>query len=259
MGCDIHTTWEIRRNGKWKNLDTWEAEEHDGEAVYWNQNGPEIIEGRNYSLFGMLANVRNGYGFAGVDTGDSLVPIAMPKGSPSDAAPETARFMDSYESDGHSHSYLTLQELLAYDFTRTVKCRGCVSAAEFFRWDGYWRNRGESPGSYCGAVGGGNIKMLTEDEMRGAIETKRQRIGIDNPALDRFKIEHELRKALGSGGLNRDGDEDMSGLYCDAEWQQLYYQLAGELTQSVIPRMLAEAHKNGVSYDDVRIVFFFDN
>ena len=41
-------------------------------------------------LFAILAGVRNGYGFAGCDTGDGFRPIAPPRGLPGDVSPEVA-------------------------------------------------------------------------------------------------------------------------------------------------------------------------
>ena len=41
---------------------------------------------RNYNLFAILANVRNGTAFAGCKTGEGFNPISNPKGVPSDAS-----------------------------------------------------------------------------------------------------------------------------------------------------------------------------
>src|SRR3990167_5661087 len=43
---------------------------------------------RNYSLFAILANVRNGYGFGGCDTGNGFEVIAKQRGIPNDLSPE---------------------------------------------------------------------------------------------------------------------------------------------------------------------------
>ena len=43
---------------------------------------------RNYDLFAMLANLRNGVGFAGRRRGEVLDPIDEPRGIPEDASPE---------------------------------------------------------------------------------------------------------------------------------------------------------------------------
>jgi len=46
---------------------------------------------RNYNAFAILADVRNGYGFAGCDTGDGFVPISTPKGFPDDMCEEVRK------------------------------------------------------------------------------------------------------------------------------------------------------------------------
>ena len=67
MGCDIHSLAQVRKNGKWVTVLQTVAGDH-----------------RNYDTFAVLADVRNGYGFAGCDTGDGFEPISEPKGFPSD-------------------------------------------------------------------------------------------------------------------------------------------------------------------------------
>ncbi len=73
----------------------------------------EWYPGRNYNEFAILANVRNGRGFAGIKTGEGFNPIADPKGLPKDVSDDVASDSRAYGSDGHSHSWLTLKELIA--------------------------------------------------------------------------------------------------------------------------------------------------
>lgn len=51
------------------------------------------FDNRNYDLFAALADVRNGVGFAGVKTGKAIEPIAMPRGIPDDADPDTVSML----------------------------------------------------------------------------------------------------------------------------------------------------------------------
>ena len=95
MGCDIHMMAEIRRRDKeqdkyeevWEKLDEPVFKnpyyKKDGEYE-WEQHEftSEPYGNRNYKLFSFLADVRNGYGFAGVDTGNRIEPIADPRGNP---------------------------------------------------------------------------------------------------------------------------------------------------------------------------------
>lgn len=78
-------------------------------------------DGRNYNLFAILADVRNGRGFAGSYTGEGFNPIAEPKGIPNDLSPEVTESFHYWEGDGHSHSWFTLQDLLDYDWDQNTK------------------------------------------------------------------------------------------------------------------------------------------
>jgi hypothetical protein len=105
MGCDIHFAVEGRQAG-----DTWARIERIVPSR-WRESGTEReewFEDRNYSVFAMLAGVRNSHGHE---------PLAEGRGLPGDASPETVEFLD----DCHSTTHFTVRELLAYDLMRTVK------------------------------------------------------------------------------------------------------------------------------------------
>lgn len=78
MGCDIHFYVEKRINGIWQTADKWSAD-LDDDRPYVDYDD-RFYRDRNYDLFGILADVRNGRGFAGVTTGEGFVPIAAPQG-----------------------------------------------------------------------------------------------------------------------------------------------------------------------------------
>jgi hypothetical protein len=61
--------------------------------------------GRDYSLFFSLAGVRGGWG----SNGD---PIDYPRGLPSNCSEECQHESDRMDSDGHSHSYMTADEII---------------------------------------------------------------------------------------------------------------------------------------------------
>lgn len=95
MGCDIHSFAEVKENGSWKVVEDYRP-----------------FQDRNYQLFALLADVRNGSGFAGCDTGNHIEPISIPKGLPKDCSAKVQLNSDDWDIDGHSHSWLTLKELL---------------------------------------------------------------------------------------------------------------------------------------------------
>lgn len=109
MGCDIHAWIEV------KNEDgTWSGVEQ-----------PYIS--RSYGLFGLLANVRN----------YSHVPsIAESKGVPVDASEEYRNSVEYWDGDGHSHSYLTLEELLNYNYNQVFWNRRVTKQIAPNYWNG---------------------------------------------------------------------------------------------------------------------------
>lgn len=108
----------------------------DKESTY-KYESPEVLgwlyDNRNYDVFAILADVRNGRGFAGVKTGEGFVPISEPKGLPSNVSEEVKKESDYWEGDGHSHSYLTLQDLLTYDWHgQKTKKAGMVTKISYY-------------------------------------------------------------------------------------------------------------------------------
>jgi hypothetical protein len=101
MGCDIHIHMETREspNHPW--------EDSAGDFPCW---GDEISEApfdwRSYCMFSFLAGVRSNGGPC----------ISKPRGIPTDASPEVQAEKERWDGDGHSHSWLTLEELLAFDY-----------------------------------------------------------------------------------------------------------------------------------------------
>ena len=104
MGTDIHMVVQARRNNRWETVATG-------------------YDDRNYRLFAALANVRNGRGFAGVDTGDEIPYISDSRGFPSDF-----QVKDEMDMGYHDFSHCTLQELLDYDWNQPTVIRGVVSS-----------------------------------------------------------------------------------------------------------------------------------
>ena len=87
MGCDIHMYIEKKDKEKGQ----WEAVDYSD----------DIDVGRDYDLFCFLAGVRCGEEPQHFER----------KGLPDDLSPEVREECEGWGSDGHSHSWLTLEEL----------------------------------------------------------------------------------------------------------------------------------------------------
>lgn len=238
MGCDIHFYVEQKINGKWVSADTFEKTGDGDDDVYFRQKD-EYYGDRNYNLFAILADVRNGRGFAGVKTGDGFNPISAPRGLPEDVSMETRRQSDGMGCDGHSHSWFTLRELLDYDWTQTTKLSGWVDLSAWAQWSRWDREHGKGPESWCGDVWGSQVLKLSVAEMDKLTETYNTFL----QAGDREGAEAFLKS---------------NNAYGMAEWETPYYRAGGSFLDETIPRLLKLAGgTKGI--DDVRIVFFFDN
>lgn len=259
MGCDIHLFSEVKRNGKWEPAvpfvlsDWWydtiideEDCEYDtveyriqekefenisqeeflekygnDERVQWEYPLDRSLGQRNYCFFAILADVRNGRGFAGVDTGDGFNPISEPRGLPEDVSIEVKRQFDNYGVDGHSHSYITLKELLEYDWDQKTIHRGIVDEKEYARMI---KTNSNGPMYWSGMTYGPTIEQISLANMKDLIDGKLQR----DPNLN---------------------------YVTEFEWDETYRESVGE---DYLEELCTELSHCG-DPEDVRIVFFFDN
>lgn len=102
----------------------------------------EIENDRNYCVFSMLADVRNGLGFAGAKTYEPLIPISKPRGFPGDfnivgdcvIIESWERKNFAYWMGDHSFSWLTVDEILAWDgWSKDLQMEGFISPDEWER------------------------------------------------------------------------------------------------------------------------------
>lgn len=221
MGCDIHFYVEKRVRG-----DVWRF-------VGGTEYEDRLYTCRNYDLFAILANVRNGRGFAGINTGDGFVPIDMPRGVPSDASTGYICEVNSWDGDGHSHSYFTVAELIAYDWTQETTHRGCVSAREFAHF-----HLSGKPNSWSGSVSGVGVEHVSNNEMLAFIQAGK----------DKFTW-HDYH-AMSKSGLI----ESSARKFTSIKWTEPYYESCSLFLSNTMPRLWSFGKP-----DDVRIVFFFDN
>ena len=126
MGTDIHLYVERKTATGWERVrpvprpcPECEGSGRFGRGACYECGGEgkttKEYRDRNYSLFAILADVRNDYG---------LIPIAKPRGLPDDTSIHDTD--DGHSAPGHvwlgehSFSHATLAELLAYDYREVV-------------------------------------------------------------------------------------------------------------------------------------------
>ncbi len=98
MGCDIHVYVERQDEaGEWQRLDV-----------------PEPLGDRNYSAFGFLADVRNYC---------AVTPIVEARGLPDDVSAAVSAEFSEWGADAHTPSWLTVDELRAFDYDQTMNAR----------------------------------------------------------------------------------------------------------------------------------------
>ena len=141
MGCDIDLYVEMREaDGSWRVVPS--HTDKDGRVVLWWDIG------RCYYCFALLAGVRNSW---------DLEPIVPPRGLPDDASPEVKEKARLYEEDAHNHSWLTLPEMLTFDFDKLLTFDGTVTLAEFKEYLEFGKPE------YCT---GWNGREISNDEMK---------------------------------------------------------------------------------------------
>ena len=180
-----------------------------------------IYDGRNYDLFAILADVRNGRGFAGVVTGEGFIPIFKPRGVPENASEEYRKWSDDWDGDGHSHSYHTVRQLINFQhWKEDIIHYGIVTEEEYK----IFKEKG-MPESYCGGMSGPDI----------------------------VEISNESLEAIISGEAAREADKHY---ITRVQWKEGYWLAVGGFYTESIPKLRELARDD---LDSVRIVFFFDN
>ncbi|MCI0665666.1 MAG: hypothetical protein L0220_31805 [Acidobacteria bacterium] len=248
MGCDIHIFVEKKVDGKWVSADKWTpypyADEEGETRKEWVDSDDLIYSDRNYDLFGILANVRNGWGAAGSDTGDGFKPIAMPKGLPSDVSTKVKAESDAWGDDSHSHSWITLEELKAYDWEgQKTKHRGWVDLVNFALFD-----KGDKPVLISGGVGGQGVRPVSHEDMRKLVEKHRDALAplfegpIDVAAV--FAISRSF------------WEKEEYSYHTQIEWEETYAECVRPFFDETIPKLEALSYGRP---ENIRIVFWFDN
>ncbi len=235
MGCDIHAAIEVfdAVSGKWTAL--LHPNEDFGKYDDEPELTPRLEIGRDYDIFAVLGNVRNGAGFAGCTLGTGFDFISDNRGVPDDISPEGRSVL----SNEHSPTWVALPEILAFDWTRETLKTGIVNEKEFEEWD---RLKEWEPGprSYSGGVFGQNFRHISPDEMRARIARKRPSRAISG-SLDLTATEND--------GLT---------YYTRLEWKEGYATACRKMWTQILPKMLRAAVLCGHP-EYVRLVMDFDS
>ena len=139
MGTDIHFHFEKNIDGEWEKI-----------PIPRELNPDD----RSYVLFGLLANVRNGKGFAGCEIYEPLVPLFADRGIPDESSLE-CRYGEA--SHYHSHTYFSLKEILAIDWNISVINSGVIDRenCEHFIKNG-------KPKNWCGGISGKEVLIAPD-------------------------------------------------------------------------------------------------
>lgn len=239
MGCDIHVWMEVRDrpDQDWRKIPeifkTWNDQPTD-----------EPFGDRNYRFFSVLADVRNGRGFAGVETGSYIEPLPdAPRGLPEDVTPEGKKLSDEYGVDGHSQSWCTLRELIDYNWSAPYSFTGVVTAEQYEALQG-----GEEPTSWSGGTSGPGIVTISEAQYADF-----KRIGVLPKIVEISAFpRHFPDRVEFEGGVP--GPD--TRIYVQARWPS-----KGGVEHAVGEELVAKIRKWGECWDpdNTRFVFFFDN
>lgn len=146
MGCDIHLYTE-RKYNRDNQKPIWICCDHfklNPSYILYPEEGyeheweiAEIYNGRNYSLFAALADVRN-Y--------DNVTPLDKPRGLPKDVSRKVYEESEKWGVDGHSHSWFTAKELFEYQKTHpTTRHEGMLEPDILKAFD----EEGKIPTEWC--------------------------------------------------------------------------------------------------------------
>ncbi|MEF2280092.1 hypothetical protein V3W47_17505 [Deinococcus sp. YIM 134068] len=240
MGTDIHESYEVREGGRWvervfqppADFHRMTARER---AAYFDH--PARLT-RNYALFAILADVRNGV--ADVPGSTFFPTIAPPRGLPADVSPKirrASRDLGDGEEDeewGYSHSWFTLRELLEYDWERRVVRLGVVNAAEYARF----RREGR-PGGWAEAIAGPNVVPVSHAEMDALLERE----------------PHLVLLSWKEPGMGHPAARDGRTYITSVRWEETCSEAVGPFVTRTLPFLRAQVDDP----DDLRLVFWFSS
>lgn len=261
MGCDIHGFCEVKENGVWKlntkkvfknpyYLSTEEVKEIQAkdpgyEILEWqrDQFREHPSDTRSYDWFAILANVRNGWGFAGITTGEGFSIIDEPRGVPDDCTPEWKEQVDQWRGDMHSHSYLSVEDFDNFNWNQLTNKQGVIPLDEYKKLAG----TNQCPGSWSGGISGPNIITVDEDAAEKIL--REQSVVVDEYVIPDRRLTRDKSK----GHLvSLESGHNIWVLY---KWTILYSDWFEYKIESIVKPMRTLRKE----YEEVRYVFGFDN
>jgi len=191
MGTDIHLIVEVKENGNWirnpksifpnpfhtqyKELLKEAILENDQEDIDRYTKGlnketefntyPD--DGRNYDWFAVIANVRNGFGFAGVKTSDGFSYMTDCRGIPKDST-ITSEELDDYCLGDHSRTWISLEDFEKFDWNQVVLKTGVIPLEKYEKL----RVSRETPEMWSGIINSSDIVTLYESEADAILDGK---------------------------------------------------------------------------------------
>ncbi len=230
MGTDIHMLVQTsRRQAGWRTRADCEG-----------------YSDRCYTVFAALADVRNGYGSAGSDRCDPIMPIHPQRGLPDDGS------LDGGEDLGdHSYTYLGLDEILAYDWDHEIEFRGLVS-------EGDWAKHLSDPRFLsCTGADGWSVVLVGREEME-----RRQRNQDWIPTQAQAARMAGASRAIVVNGFLKSEAECLDvrpSYYVKHAYRESLRSAAGNGWWSFVSTLIRLAEFDGLRRDQLRIVFGFDN
>jgi hypothetical protein len=256
MGCDIHNFVEVEKDGQWTLLgdvfrDPWYQE--DKPISEYNQPYTnEPYKGRNYRLFGVLANVR-------YDGCESIVPV---RGVPSDASLLYKGIVDEWGQDGHSHSWATLKELTEYSYDTMAPITAMVSSEEYkhFKQEGV-------PNSWCGGIYSPHVIYLSNEQMEEYLTDPDQYVQINTlhwlnenkRKADKYLFPTANNPLEDSLREYKEGTFDFKqfSFHTELTWHESLRDFCGENWFNILKEL--EKFAPDGDFNRIRLVFFFDN
>lgn len=229
MGTDIHLYVEKKdSSGKWHRVnppaeyagrDPYIVEkynsnnEKDWQEYYERKYHEDWFSMRDYDCFVILAGVRMDRIIS-----ENFKPISKPKRLPKDLSKELSKAEFGY----HDKSWLTVKELIDYDWDQTIWKDGYVNFEVFKQR--IESNDESTVDSYCGGAYGDNIICYDYDEAMILYE--------------------------------RDEFPKGKSIYVKIQWKTTPTKMAAWFKNKVMPELVSLAEND---FESVRIVFGFDS